>query len=90
MRRLGLALAGRYFGVADEVLVAAAPRLGSDVPFCFAGGTARVSGRGENVEQLDPLTGFALAVVVPPVEIATPAAFPPLGPSWASPRGCTN
>ncbi len=71
----GLAMAGRFFGVEPAALTGMAPQLGSDVPFCLAGGTARVSGRGEKVERLDALSGFALAVVVPPLEIATPAAF---------------
>jgi 4-diphosphocytidyl-2-C-methyl-D-erythritol kinase len=71
----GLAVAGKYFGVSQSVLVELAPQLGSDVPFCLVGGTARVSGRGDIVDQLALLTGFSLAVVVPPVEISTPAAF---------------
>lgn len=70
-----LGLAGRYFDVDDAVLHALAPRLGSDVPFCFRGGTARVHGRGEIITPIERLTGFALAVVVPPIEISTPAAF---------------
>lgn len=70
-----LAMAGRYFGADKAALAQIAPDLGSDVPFCLQGGTARVSGRGEFVDPIDPLNGFALAVVVPPVEISTPAAF---------------
>ncbi len=70
-----LALAGRFFGIEAGSLRALAPELGSDVPFCLVGGTARVSGRGEQVEKLPDLSGFALAVVVPPVEVSTPAAF---------------
>lgn len=49
--------------------------LGSDVPFCVQGGTAMVTGRGEIVHPMEPLTGFALGLVVPPVELATPAVF---------------
>lgn len=45
------------------------------MPFCLTGGTARVEGRGDVIEALDSLAGFALAVVVPPVELATPAVF---------------
>ena len=71
----GLALAGRYFGVDRAVLVELAPQLGSDVPFCLVGGTARVAGRGDEIESLPALAGFALAVVVPPVEVSTPAVF---------------
>ncbi len=70
-----LALAGRYFAVSADKLAELAPRLGSDVPFCFAGGTARVGGRGEQVQSIPALGGFALAVVVPPFEVSTPAAF---------------
>ena len=70
-----LGMVSRYFGISNEVVSSLAPTLGSDVPFCLAGGTARVSGRGEVIESLDDLAGFALAVVVPPVEIATPVAF---------------
>ena len=70
-----LGLAGRRLGVERATLATIAPQLGSDVPFCLIGGTAGVSGRGDIVTPLDPLTDIVLAVVVPPVEIATPAAF---------------
>ena len=70
-----LALAGRYFGISTATLRRMAPELGSDVPFCLLGGTARVEGRGDILDPLDPLAGFALAVVVPPFELATPAVF---------------
>lgn len=70
-----LALAGRYFGAGTATLHELAPQLGSDVPFCLTGGSARVSGRGDVIEPCDHLAGFALAVVVPPVQISTPTAF---------------
>lgn len=70
-----LIAAGRLLGVSRDDLATLAPALGSDVPFCLVGGTARVSGRGEVVTGLDALAGFSLAVVVPPVELATPAVF---------------
>lgn len=70
-----LVIAGRFFGIKRDILSEVAPQIGSDVPFCLTGGTARVSGRGEVVVPMSPLTGFSLAIVVPPVEIATPAAF---------------
>lgn len=58
----------------DEVLPLAAG-LGSDVPFCVTGGSAVVSGRGERVDHVPPIDGFALAIVVPPIELSTPAVF---------------
>lgn len=70
-----MVMAGRFFGVRMDALVSLAPSLGSDVPFCLRGGTARVSGRGDLIEPLDPLTGFAVAIVVPPFELATPRVF---------------
>lgn len=71
----GLAMAGRFFGIGSDVLRRLAPTLGSDVPFCLVGGTARVGGRGEILESLPALGGFALGVVVPPYELSTPAVF---------------
>jgi len=70
-----LIAAGRLLGVDRDELTGLAPALGSDVPFCIVGGTARVSGHGEVVTTLDALDGFSLAVVVPPIELATPAVF---------------
>ena len=70
-----LVMAARYFGVDNAILERLALDLGSDVPFCLRGGSARVAGRGELIESLDALGGFALAIVVPPVEVSTPAVF---------------
>lgn len=70
-----LAMAGAYFSTERAALEAMAARLGSDVPFCFRGGTARVGGRGEMVSPIEDLGGFALGLVVPPFEIATPDVF---------------
>jgi 4-diphosphocytidyl-2-C-methyl-D-erythritol kinase len=75
-----LHLAVRVLGTPPGVDAAAlvdrlAPSLGSDVPFCARGGTAMVTGRGETVHPLEPLTGFALGIVVPPIELSTPAVF---------------
>ncbi len=70
-----LGMAGTYFSTGRGVLESIAPRLGSDVPFCLRGGTAQVGGRGENVTSIEDLGGFALGLVVPPFEIATPKVF---------------
>lgn len=70
-----LAIAGQLFGVDREALVGMTAELGSDVPFCFTGGTAGVSGSGEEVRPRPPVAGFALGVVVPPLELATGVVY---------------
>ena len=66
-----LGLAGDLFNVPVGDLAALAPRLGSDVPFCFEGGLATVAGTGDRVSSLAPVSGFGIALVVPPIEVAT-------------------
>lgn len=87
-----LALAGRRYRVDRETLLELAATLGADVPFAFVGGSAFVTGRGEAVHPVPAISGFALAVVVPPVELSTPAVFrawddlgEPRGPVLAAP-----
>lgn len=70
-----LHLAQRHFGADPAVVAQVAPTLGSDVPFCIVGGTAVVTGRGDVVAPIPPLLEYALALVVPPVELATPAVY---------------
>ncbi len=70
-----LGMAGRHFSVDRVALDSIAPRLGSDVPFCLLGGTAQVGGRGEVLTPVEDLAGFALGLVVPPFEVATPDVF---------------
>lgn len=70
-----LAIAGRLCGVERRALLGLTADLGSDVPFCFAGGTAEVGGTGEELQSRAPATGFALAVVVPPIELSTGAVY---------------
>jgi 4-diphosphocytidyl-2-C-methyl-D-erythritol kinase len=48
-----------------------APEIGSDVPLFIDGGTQMMTGRGELLEKLEDLRGFALAVVVPEFELAS-------------------
>jgi 4-diphosphocytidyl-2-C-methyl-D-erythritol kinase len=70
-----LHLARLFYGAPAELVHELAPTLGSDVPFCVTGGTALVQGRGDVVDPLEPIGGYALAVVVPPVELSTPEVF---------------
>ena len=67
--------AGKMFGVTRDDLRDIGPSLGSDVPFCFVGGRAVVSGTGEEVLPLPPADGYGLGVVVPPIEISTTAVY---------------
>lgn len=50
-------------------------KLGSDVPFCVAGGTALATGRGEILKALPDLPGLHLVLAKPPLEISTPWAY---------------
>jgi 4-diphosphocytidyl-2-C-methyl-D-erythritol kinase len=50
-------------------------RLGSDVPFFFEGGTARGTGRGEEVRQLCPIDPFWAVLASPPIAISTTWAY---------------
>lgn len=70
-----LAMAALRYGVPDERRDSLAPGLGADVPFCLTGGTCLVEGHGERLTSLPPLGGFVLAVVVPPFEVPTAAAY---------------
>lgn len=86
-----LATTGRLLGVSRRTLVELAPGLGSDVPFCFVGGTAIVGSTGEDVDSLDPIAGFALTIVVPPGEVDTADVYAawdrlegPVGPEMPS------
>lgn len=48
-----------------------APTLGADVPLFLIGGSLLMTGRGEQLEALPPLAGFATAIAVPPFEMST-------------------
>jgi 4-diphosphocytidyl-2-C-methyl-D-erythritol kinase len=64
------ALGGNVSNVA-----AAATGLGSDVPFCLVGGSADVTGVGDVVTPVSVPSDFAVALVVPPIEVSTPAVY---------------
>ena len=61
----------RWAGVVDPSV---AVQLGADVPFCVAGGRARVTGIGEAVEPLPP-TARVVTLVIPPLHSSTPAVY---------------
>lgn len=70
---LGL-MAARY-GLDAEQTTEIAEGLGADVPFALSGGTMLAEGRGERLTPMHPLSDFALAIVVPPFSMSTPAVF---------------
>ncbi len=52
-----------------------ASKLGSDVPFCIAGGTARGRGRGDQLEVLPDCPVFYVLLVKPAQGVPTPWAY---------------
>ena len=62
---------GDLLGVSSEKLRMAAASIGSDVPAALLGGTVWAEGFGERVARLPGLSGFAVAVVVPPFPLLT-------------------
>ena len=52
-----------------------ASRLGADVPFFLAGGTALGSGRGDEISPLQEPAATAVVVVTPPFGVSTPDAY---------------
>lgn len=72
---LGLVLATAMLRADPAAAIAIAPRLGADVPFCLAGGTAWMEGIGERITRIPSPDDHWYAVVVPPFELATPAVY---------------
>lgn len=58
----------------DAESLAAASRLGADIPFCLIGGRANVTGIGEVVEPLQHVDR-AITLIIPPLRVSTPAAY---------------
>lgn len=73
-----------------ERLYALAARLGADVPFCLAGGTALCTGRGEVLSPLESRLSLPLLIVPSRESVSTPWAYAELDRAYgnfASPRG---
>ncbi len=72
-----LAGAARLFGLdlsaGDQEVLAA--RLGADAPFFVRGGTARGTGRGDQLRQLCPVEPFWAVLVSPPICVSTTWAY---------------
>lgn len=70
-----LNLAAKRFFVSFDDVRRIAVDLGSDVPFAVVGGTAIVTGHGEFVSPQPDASGFALAIVVPPITLDTASVY---------------
>jgi 4-diphosphocytidyl-2-C-methyl-D-erythritol kinase len=68
-------LNGIYRKMNPERLEQLALSVGSDVPFCIRGGTQRVRGVGEVLEQLKPLKNCYIVIACGRDEMPTPAAY---------------
>lgn len=62
-------------GLGAGELAALGLRLGADVPFCLAGGLARVGGIGERVAMLPAPEPIALVIVQPGEGLSTPVVY---------------
>jgi 4-diphosphocytidyl-2-C-methyl-D-erythritol kinase len=49
--------------------------IGSDVPFCLAGGAAWMRGRGELIEPVALPAGVPVLVAIPPYQLSTPRVY---------------
>ncbi len=70
-----LRAAAVIYGFSDSDVRSCAPLVGADVPFFLDGGTAWMEGHGELLTEVQPLTGFCLAVAVPHFQISTADAY---------------
>jgi 4-diphosphocytidyl-2-C-methyl-D-erythritol kinase len=61
--------------LAPEELSALTMRLGTDVPFFLTGGTARGTGRGEQMRHLCPIAPCWVVLISPPFAISTTWAY---------------
>jgi len=58
-----------------DILLEIGAKIGSDVPFCLVGGTAKCRGKGEIVEKINPQTGSVFMLVIPKIEVSTKAVY---------------
>jgi 4-diphosphocytidyl-2-C-methyl-D-erythritol kinase len=58
-------------------------RIGSDVPWFFAGGAAVAAGRGERILPVESLMPLFAVIACPPEGLSTAAVYQACTPSWA-------
>lgn len=71
--------------VSPSDLRAWSSEVGSDVPFFFSQGTAFCTGRGEHVQNLEPLPKSQVVIVKPTAGLSTPSVFGQLNLSSLNP-----
>ncbi|NLO47633.1 MAG: 4-(cytidine 5'-diphospho)-2-C-methyl-D-erythritol kinase [Clostridiales bacterium] len=62
-------------GLTRTELEAMGAKLGSDVPFCIAGGTVLAEGRGEVLTRIDPMPNCPVVICKPEFSSSTPELF---------------
>ena len=62
-------------GLEIKTLETIAGRIGSDVPFCVAGGTILAEGRGDLLTRLAPMPQCSIVICKPPFSCSTPELF---------------
>ena len=62
-------------GMNRQELAAIGEKIGADVPFCVIGGTARVTGIGENVRSIIPMKDCGIVILMPRTGHSTPELF---------------
>ena len=62
-------------GLSRRELEKLAEEVGSDVAFCIAGGTALAKGRGEQLQDLDPMPDCRIVICKPSFSVSTPELF---------------
>ena len=81
------AMQERYHALDEPALLTLAAAIGSDVPFCMAGGLALCEGKGERITRL-AFMELTLLVVQPAAGASTRAVFAALCPPY--PQGTTD